>query len=51
MKLYFSTFLCSTVQQEIIPCDSVTQKCIVMDLTPELGLVFISQFPNSLETD
>ena len=51
MLNYFYYTHCSTTQQEIILCDSVKEKCIVMDLIPELGLVFVSQFPNSLEMD
>ena len=40
--------LCSVSQQEIILCDAVIEKCMITDLTLDLGLVFVS---NIIETD
>ena len=37
-----------SASQEVVMCDSVTEKCIIMDLTSDLGLVFVS---NIIETD
>ena len=38
-------------QKEIIPIDNVIDKCILMDMTKSLGLVFVSHFPNHIELE
>ena len=41
----------SLSQQEITSIDNIVEKCIIMNLTTHLGLVFVSQFPNFIEMD
>jgi len=36
---------------EIVICDAIVEKCVVMDLSVELGMVFVSHFPNVIESD
>ena len=42
---------CSISLLEMITCDAIVEKCIVMNLSAELGMVFVSHFPNVLEVD
>ena len=43
-------FHCSSPShQEIILIDSVIKKCIIMNLSEHVGLVFVSKFPNFKE--
>ena len=44
-------FVYSALQTEAIPVDSIVEKCIFMDMTSKLGLVFVSQFPNRVEVE
>lgn len=47
------TFPCSAHASlpELVVCDAIVEKCIVMDLSVELGIVFVSHFPNVMESD
>ena len=48
---YYYYYICSTLQSEVIPIESIVEKCILMDMTSELGFVFVSQFPNRVEVE
>ena len=49
----YNVFLhCSSPShQEITLIDNIIEKCIIMDLSKHLGLIFVSKFPNFIETD
>ena len=49
IHVLFTYFACSALETEAIPTDSIIEKC--MDMTSELGLVFVSQFPNRVEVE
>ena len=41
----------SDFQRVVVPCASVLEKCVVMDLKPQLDLLFVSLLPNTEEID
>ena len=51
IQIFCSLHSCSVQQHVVVPCASVLEKCVVMDLKPQLDLLFVSLLPNTEEID